>query len=171
MSDKRRGSILVQDFYQFELLLNPLLHGAPFEFLLSTSFAAIMVRAHVDELQKSAAEKMTVGMFDPCASVSSRFLENLTGILMKADVDYFYFEQRGACWPVFSAPGSMVTSQPHLPFDLPTPLLTEWEVQLVLRASENERDEDDTRDTYVSGMKRYGYNSDGRSPMITTTCK
>ena len=115
-----------------------------------------------------ASNVMTVPRLESVDSIATRWTHSLSGAEQKMYVDAFYFIRKGVTWPPFAPLDAATLPSLHsldasaIGFDVVTP----FGVVLALRAPENDRDEDTTRDEYEEGMRSYGYNTDGRSPML-----
>ena len=115
-----------------------------------------------------ASNVMTVPRLESADSIATRWTHSLSGAEQKMYVDAFYFIRKGVTWPPFAPLDAATLPSLHsldasaIGFDVVTP----FGVVLALRAPENDRDEDTTRDEYEEGMRSYGYNTDGRSPML-----
>ena len=125
-------------------------------------------RALTIDWDSGCAKVMKVPRLESIDSIAGRWLYALTGAEQKMFVDCFYFLRKGVAWPVYSLstdavlPPARAVATEELGFDIITP----HGVVLVRRAPENNRDEDASRQEYEDGMVSYGYNSDGRAPMI-----
>ena len=109
---------------------------------------------------------MSCARLQEASSVSTRWPSNVTGLVLKTKIAYFYFKRRG----VGVRPFGRLDEAPCGEALSTKALVAEQGVRLVRRAPENNRDEGLSREEYFLSIAKNGYNSEGRAPAIVMRC-